>query len=58
MPEIDQTIKKYLIIERQRMKYILEFWELLFEKVSNQMKNIQNRPVRMIRNQENLGFTA
>lgn len=40
------------------MEYILEFWELLFEKVSNQMENIQSRPVRMIRNQENMSFTA
>lgn len=40
------------------MEYTLEFWELLFEKVSDQTKNIQSRPVRMITNLENMSFIA
>lgn len=40
------------------MEYILEFWELLFEKVLNQMENIQSRPVRMSMDQDNMGFTT
>lgn len=40
------------------MEYNLEFWELLFEKVSDQIKNIQSRPVIIITNLENMSFMA
>lgn len=44
MLEFDQIFFLYqrnrFFIERQKMKYILEFGELLFEKISNQMENI------------------